>query len=212
MSQRERSNSMRGPRPGKARLAALGAIVVALYLMLPGVLSGAANTPPYSSVSVDPRPQTITLGTDVIAFSGVLFGSSVDSTDGTGGSGKSTDNSITITNTSATNITLLTVAYTVTIGANCGSTDTDWLPDSDNDEAVIATDKFVMYASLANNLSDKRVIPANGDEGAGLAFTGNWNSGDSPTRDLDLQLFAPPSVTAGLESCTIAFTITASSP
>lgn len=208
MRRRENSSSMRGP--SRARLAAIGTIIMALYLLLPGVLSGAATTLPQALVTVDPRPHSITLGAN-INFSTVLFGDSVDSTTGAGGSDKSTNNSLVITNTGS-DITVLTVDYTGTPGANCGSTATDWEPDSDNDEGTLATDRFVMYASLANDLSTKQVIPASGSASTGLTITGTWDNSVLPTRDLDLQLFTPSVVTGGLESCTIAFTITVSAP
>ena len=197
--------------PGEGQLAAIGVMVAALLLLLAGPVSGAEQTRVIEA-SVAPGPFSFTMSGTTMAFGSVAIGTSVDSTDGAGGSTTSTNNSIGITNTSgagppSVKITSLTLDYTdATPGANCGVGEGDWVPDSSNAEGSIGTDEFVMYGDLANDLLTKVVIPADGNPTASLTIPGNWRH--NQTRDLDLQLFMPLAVTTGTSACAIALTIT----
>ncbi len=183
-----------------------------LWFLLMAPVSGAER-----SVRIDNAASVnVDFSALTMAFGSVPLGTSVDSTNGTGGSDTTTNKSILITNNSGTGgpsgrVGLLTLDYTDTIpGARCPTNQGDWVPDSTNLEANIGVDEFVMYGVLSStDLTGKVVIPAAGGL-VSLTWTGNW--ADKGTQVLDLQLFMPASVSTGSASCTIALTITATVP
>lgn len=195
------------------RIVAGGLLLAGLQLLLMGPASGAERSVRVDTYTV--ATPTLLLSSATIAFGSIPIGSSVDSTNATGGSDTTTNTSITLTNNSGINgpsgrIGTLTLDYTdTTPGANCGVGEGDWVPDSTDNEANIGTDEFVMYGDLASDLLTKIVIPADGNPSANLPV-GNWNNGS--TRILDLQLFMPLAVTTGTSQCSIALTITSVVP
>ncbi len=195
---------MARPRLGQAVAGVIALAGLQLLLMQPA--SGAERSVPVDVHAVA-TPNSFTLSGTTIAFGNIALGSSVDSTDGTAAaSATSTNNSITITNTSGSGpsgrITSITLDYTdATPGANCGGGQGDWVPH----DVSVAADQFVLWGDLLNDLSLRVVVPANGSA-VNLDKGGNWNN--NQTRDLDLQLFMPSSVTTGASACTINITIT----
>lgn len=196
-------------RFGLGRIAAGGLLLAGLHLLFMGPVSGAER-----SVRVDvyaARTPALLLSATTMAFGNIPLGSSVDSTNNTGGSDFFVNQSITLTNNSGINgpdgrVGTLTLDYTATTpGAKCPTSQGDWAPH----DASAGVDRFVMYGDLASDLSTKQVIPANGTASVSLAV-GNWSN--NKTLDLDLQLFMPTSVTTGSSACTIAITITSVVP
>lgn len=197
-------------RLGRGRIAAGGLLLAGLQLLFMGPVSGAERTV-RAEIYAAPTP-TLALGASTMPFGLIALGSSVDSTDGAGGSTTSRNISIVMTNDSGIGgpsgrITSLTLDYTdTTPGANCGVGLGDWVPDSTNLEANIGADEFVMYGDIINDLTTKIVIPANGNASVSLTV-GTWSN--NKTLDLDLQLFMPATITTGSVACSIAITLTA---
>lgn len=196
-------------RLGLGRIAAGGLLLAGLQLLFMGPVSGAERTV-RAEIYAAPTP-TLALGASTMPFGLIALGSSVDSTDGAGGSTTSRNISIVMTNDSGIGgpsgrITSLTLEYTdATPGAKCPTSEGDWVPDSTNLEANIGADEFVMYGDIINDLTTKIVIPASGAS-VSLAV-GTWSN--NKTLDLDLQLFMPATITTGSVACSIAITLTA---